>query len=1054
MRLRNRISWWIPAVLLILLLWTPPALAQPVPSASLTVGAETWLGEDFTFTASFENTSGVATDVGYGPFIDLVFPLNGADGAAGTDTADGIDFASATYLGSAVTALSFVFPDDDGGGPGTTGCVDHPYATDVTHAPLQVCGTAGDKLVVLQLPFGSVVNSQPVIEVTVNASLSNLADLGTALTIRRRGGFQFGANPLDDPCCDPSIVNPVATDSSTWPGEATTPTLASLRKTYGGPENETATGPNYPGAYTISVDIADGQTITDLDVTDLLPNNMAFLSVDSTTPSGAGVTTTATPTVGAPANPPNNELTVNFAAVTGGPGQSDVVVVFSYFIHQYDADGAPVNDPGSGDDASAEDNASILGDWNPIDVRDQPAPADNVDLDPPGAEHTLSPESITVQKSAAIAVDNGVAGASPGDVLEYTVNFQISDFFAFDGVVITDVLSDGQHFDQTFTPTLSVTEHGVDSNGDMDAANFTESPNWTPADPGPNDGTTTIEFRVSDELVDRALDKDLPGGCVPQGGTGGGAPDCVVENNGATTGVLVFRAVIQEDFTDDFPSGDSSVDQGDALNNTVTAAGDILVVADLSAAGAGEDDGSSASVTITFGSLQKNIYAINGSTTLPSPLAMSPGDEVTYRVRYTLPSSDFEDLTLTDYLPLPVFDATEVIAFDDVLSAAAPAAGRAKFGPDDTFRALAGGGSGVPGLSTSTNANSVIFTYGTFDDPASTATEIDILFTATVSSEPFADDLFLTNQVRAEEGTTNASGQTLDAVHQITLREPYLLVTKGVVGVDNPDGVFDPVDTGPALPFGSDDLVTSPVDSNVSEVDAGDVLTFAITIENDGGSGAFDVVVKDTIPAGFAIPGGGMNLSIVKGDNSAITYSLPGGGGAAPADLFGAGLELDDSAGQPVCQPAHPTDGSNIVYITYDLEIVTAEAVPGAVIANLGGVTQYGGADGDGAANNHADDPAVFSDDAEATIGGSPTILKEITATSEAFTTLPEAALGETITYSVTITVPEGQSPSVTLEDAVDAGLTIVSVDSITPHADLSTSHAGGFAGVITDAVI
>ncbi|MCP3912834.1 MAG: isopeptide-forming domain-containing fimbrial protein, partial [Actinomycetia bacterium] len=90
-----------------------------------------------------------------------------------------------------------------------------------------------------------------------------------------------------------------------------------------------------------------------------------------------------------------------------------------------------------------------------------------------------------------------------------------------------------------------------------------------------------------------------------------------------------------------------------------------------------------------------------------------------------------------------------------------------------------------------------------------------------------------------------------------------------------------------------------------------------------------------------------------------------------------------------------------------------------------------------------------------ATVGiDQPEISKTITASSEAFTTLPEAALGETLAYTVTITVPEGQSPSVTLADTADAGLTIVSVDSITPHADLSTSHAGGFAGVRTDAVI
>lgn len=59
-----------------------------------------------------------------------------------------------------------------------------------------------------------------------------------------------------------------------------------LTKTYDGFEDEIATGPNFPGQYTIAVNIADGQTITDLDVVDLLPNNIAFLRVISTTPAG------------------------------------------------------------------------------------------------------------------------------------------------------------------------------------------------------------------------------------------------------------------------------------------------------------------------------------------------------------------------------------------------------------------------------------------------------------------------------------------------------------------------------------------------------------------------------------------------------------------------------------------------------------------------------------------------------------------------------------------------------------------------------------------------
>src|SRR5262245_37596568 len=68
------------------------------------------IGEDFEFRASFDNSA----ETGFGPFIDLIFPTNGADGAAGTDTPDGITFFSGQYDGYTMPSTSLIFPDDDG----------------------------------------------------------------------------------------------------------------------------------------------------------------------------------------------------------------------------------------------------------------------------------------------------------------------------------------------------------------------------------------------------------------------------------------------------------------------------------------------------------------------------------------------------------------------------------------------------------------------------------------------------------------------------------------------------------------------------------------------------------------------------------------------------------------------------------------------------------------------------------------------------------------------------------------------------------------------------
>jgi uncharacterized repeat protein (TIGR01451 family)/fimbrial isopeptide formation D2 family protein len=698
----------------------------------------------------------------------------------------------------------------------------------------------------------------------------------------------------------------------------------------------------------------------------------------------------------------------------------------------------------------------------PVDTRDASGPATAGGV---GPEHTLTPKSIAIQKGVSIAIDSGATGTSPGDTLEYTLEVQISDFFAFQSLVATDVFSDGQRWDATFTPTLSVTEHGSTSSGVFDAANVSIIEHFTGgAAVPPVDGTTEVVFAISDELVTRGLDGRVPGGCVPAGGTGSGnPPDCAAFNGGGSIATIVFRTVIQQDFSDDFPSGDRSVDHGDVLGNGVNIIGDLLDVEDVSTVlGTDEDDDSGASVTIELGGLTKSIYAVNGSTTLPSPLEIKPGDTVTYRIQYTLPSSDFEDLAITDYLPLPVFDAGELQTFVDTIDTAAPPAGSVKFGPGETFRALAGAAAGVPGLTTAPAApssppvapNTVVFSYGDFDDPTDTPTGIDLLFTLTVTAEPFADRLFLTNQARSFEGSTNASDQVADDIVQIVLREPYLQVTKGTCQSDNPDEVFDPA--APLCPdptagtFTSDDAAAANIDADVSGIDFGDILTFTVVIENTGGSGAFDIVVRDVLPAGLGLPGGtaaGMNLTIVRGDGFVPTWT--GLDTASDADLFASGLAIDDDGGQPLCQPYTPADGTNLLVVTYRLEVTDPALLPGSILANRAGVSSFAGTEG---GPNHVDDPVDWSDEAEVTIAA-PTMAKALVGTGIVSATngAAEAVIGELATYRLTVAVPEGGTPDLTITDTLDAGLAFVDCVSISASAGLSTDLAGGFAAACND---
>ncbi len=1008
-----------------------PALAAGTPLAGLSVPATGFIGEPVTFTVSFDNTS--ASDAGYGPYIDLALPAAGADGD------DGITFASATYLGTPVIPVIPPFI--------CNGSFTHPLTG------LSTSCTAGAQIVILQPPYGSFTATQPPADIVVTAAVSNLADLNTALTIEATAGFFLGNDALDNPGTDAPIIQPSPT-SATF-----TPILWRLTKTYIGPEDETATGPNFPRQYRIDIDIADGQPITNLEISDILPPSMQFIQVDEVTAASG------TPTVTAVATPstttPGGTLTRRLSSVTGTAGEQDASLLFSFFVPRLDAASNAILPAASGDDALAVNDARASGSWDPIDNRDALTTVTN---DLTTNDHTLEQQSIAIQKSATNLTDTI---NTPGDLIEYTLDIQVSDYFAFDDVIVTDVLGDGLRFDDSFDPTLVCIEHGTETTGDFGAANYTVSDNWTdlngavapnPGQPSPphisdptaNDGTTTLTFRLSDQLAALGADGRLIGGGIPATGTGAGP----LPNNpplpfGATTCQLTYRATIQDQFSDDYPSGDQSVDQGDVLANTALVDGAVLQVSDLTPTGAREDDDTADALEIGRGELSKTIYAINGDTScLPGDCSggaatvIKPGDTVTYRLRLTLPSSDIEELRLVDYLPLPIFDVSDSVApvvsaitsFDPTVSAAPPPAGTAKFGPDDDFTAESGR---APTISLDPVANSVIFDYGSYDDPNNTPNTIDLLFTVTASFDPFADKLLLTNQLRELETSTNAGDQVIDQIVQLTINEPELRMRKGVVATSTvgatpssfslPAGVaIDPAAACDARLSGSVTSINlgATFDNNVSGVDAGDQVTFAIVIENTGSgpNGAFDVRVRDELPTGLSfVPG---SLCVNRGaDGAEMPFTTIGGGLFDPDG----GIELIDPG--PTTGALGPgesrlttdliADGNNIAIVTFNA-VVTGDVGLNQTLTNQGFVYHYANKEGgDDFTRVDLSDPATVT-------SSLPRLTKSLVATSEAHTSGSNVTIGEIVRYRLAVQLPEGSIGPVTLRDQLPTGLTFL----------------------------
>ena len=523
--------------------------------------------------------------------------------------------------------------------------------------------------------------------------------------------------------------------------------------------------------------------------------------------------------------------------ITGTAALNDVVITFDFYVPQYYADGTtPILNPASGDDAiggnedrEVVNDVQVEGDWMPTDLRDRPpdgtpirismdaeVDGDGIISPTPSRDEVIDAEAIAIQKTVGLAAggDTGIIGGyNPGDIVQYTLTFQVSDYFNFGDIQIDDVLPDGLELqtDDTngpYTPTFSILdETAVDGSGDPLPWTGTWGTNLTTTTQADDD--TDLDFNVSAAII-AAAGVDGDGLPLEDGILQGDLYGNTDLDNPATGTITYFARILDEygstegstGLPDSSGPGDISVDQGDFFTNDVTIEGqiygdDITDPGTLTSTGFGLDqDDSSATFQIEVGQVYKEMYAINGNTDLSSftdaqgNIHVQPDDTVTYRLQYHMPTSEFESFRLDDYLPLPVFNAAEITVFDVGESDDAPDAGHYHLHTNDSFSETFSGELPVLQTNIVNGENRVSFIYAEHDDTTAQETWIDILFTVTVSDEPFADGLFLTNQVRGTEDGTPLVSSDSDAIIQIVLDEPVLEITKGIVQSNNDADVF------------------------------------------------------------------------------------------------------------------------------------------------------------------------------------------------------------------------------------------------------------------------
>jgi uncharacterized repeat protein (TIGR01451 family) len=1014
------------------------ALPPPTPTVTVAAPVQALIGTQVKFKVTFDN----AGAVGYGPFVDLVLNAGGAN-APKPCPCDGLTFVSAKLVG--VNGGPVMLTPSTPTPTLTTPCgsapttVPHPFASS---GVLPVNLPAGGQLITLELPFGSVDPTQPAFEVEVTANLSNLADVNYPLKIWARGGFRFGTDPLDNPFpLDPPILSDTITNSSAWNAQAQiTPKVMIINKAYLGPEGENATGPNfigfYPLRYKLTVEVAPGQTVTNVVLTDCLPDNMAFHQLVSVTPAAAPITL---PLIDVPGASPNC-LTVNWLSLTGS-----ATVIFEFFIPEKDASGNPVL-PANCAPANSKDTLNVTADWTPLDSCDQLQ-----QLSEGPVVDTLLDKCIAIQKSVALFTDTGAPGYTPGDILKYTLNFQISDYKTFGSLLITDALSDGQKLVSP-APTLSVKDqYGTMSGNFVSGSDLLAIP-----DPsihcGNAVGGTKLSFLVSQKMMSLgSSNPTLAAGIL----TGGLATS--TSSSTPATGQIVFFVKISDQFAFPQQPGDQFVDKEDPIGNCVVVRGRVMTNVNppalpTSTGAIGQDDSSTA-ISIVGDTLTKSVYAVKRSNALGSfnivcgPLALGspracsnlpnppeevrPGDQVTFRLEKTIPSTDAEMLTVEDWLPRPTFDVNGSTFTGS--PCAIPIPGKACLGPTNALLVS-------PTFFANPVTNSIKFDYGTFDDPANLPRKIDLLFTYTVTNLPFADELFLTNE--AQECETNTFGKPFCqvAIAQVNVRQPELRIRKAVVATSNPNASFTPSPPAPStVVFNLGGFVSGLINStnvglinsNVTNVDANDTVTFTITVENVGGSPAYDVKIKDIIPTDSL--GNPSCFTIVPN-----SFQVKRGTGALVVPGFytiastSNGFTIQSNPSLPIPLSAYnPTSGANIVVITFQAKLL-ANIKPGCC-DNKVKLEHYASTLGGPDFVTTGLTPP-FDDPAQVCV--KPTLTKWEVATSETHTVpqasvipqtaanTPQLTIGEVARYRLLVVVPEGGVLSnFQVTDALPAGM-------------------------------
>jgi uncharacterized repeat protein (TIGR01451 family)/fimbrial isopeptide formation D2 family protein len=332
------------------------------------------------------------------------------------------------------------------------------------------------------------------------------------------------------------------------------------------------------------------------------------------------------------------------------------------------------------------------------------------------------------------------------------------------------------------------------------------------------------------------------------------------------------------------------------------------------------------------------------------------------------------------------------------------------------------------------NTNSISTSETAEDDAYASGTDVSFKFGNLVNGDSDANAEFIVVEFNALVDNALTADPNDDGDARINTFQPRSGATLTNLGPASNEVTVTVRE--PEIPFNATEnnkTITSPIPA--SDIDASDTVSYQIVYINEGSTDAFDVVVTDDMGAA------GLPFTNLTNINTSFSAACS----ATPGDVSTAGTDADTLV---VTVPRVEVDCA--VTITYDVT-ATVDIAPSQTYTNIarivysslpgtgtaGNPTGSNTPGGSGAENGERNHDTGASGGANNDYSGSDTAQitsaslipeKAIIATSEAHTaeTLPGAAdlaIGEIITYRLTVSVPEGTSNAFVISDVLPAGL-------------------------------